>query len=369
MKRVYRDWEYSSRKIFALVVTIAAISLLMLIGSIIETRNESRLVSERPVVTIDSLCKSLKKELSQPSKDTLKKDSAMVEKVKDIELSLKILQRCVSEIEEQTASRQDDIRQETNNIINKFNGAISWWLLLLGIVCGFAPLVLAYLNHKNDSEYIKQLNSNYLEALQKLKEHEEKINGKLKDLENKKKEFESSEKKRNEELTSTRKKLELLHTFVYVASFTTKSQFQTSSERNRIVDKLLFELINNSLKCIKLDGEKTPYQQVKKSLYNGDIKEFISLLNSIIKSIPYLIHKEKFNEGYFHSFFHVALTLIGMRPLSEVATSDGRIDMVTNCPKTIYIMEFKYSPNDKDLSKVALEQIKSKKYHQPYIIL
>lgn len=107
MKRVYRDWEYSSRKIFALVVSIAAISLLMLIGSIIETRNESRFVSERPVVTVDSLCKSLKKELSQPSKGTLKKDRAMVEKVKDIELSLKILQRCVSEIEEQTASRQD----------------------------------------------------------------------------------------------------------------------------------------------------------------------------------------------------------------------------------------------------------------------
>ena len=250
MKRVYRDWEYSSRKIFALVVSIAAISLLMLIGSIIETRNESRFVSERPVVTVDSLCKSLKKELSQPSKGTLKKDSAMVEKVKDIELSLKILQRCISEIEEQTSSRQDDIRQETNNIINKFNGAISWWLLLLGIVCGFAPLVLAYLNHKNDSEYIKQLNSNYLEALQKLKEHEDKIKDKLTELENKKEEFESSEKKRNEELTSTRKKLELLHTFVYVASFTTKSQFQTSPERNRIVDKLLFELINNSLKCI-----------------------------------------------------------------------------------------------------------------------
>lgn len=55
MKRVYRDWEYSSRKIFALVVSIAAISLLMLIGSIIETRNESRFVSERPVVTVDSL--------------------------------------------------------------------------------------------------------------------------------------------------------------------------------------------------------------------------------------------------------------------------------------------------------------------------
>lgn len=132
------------------------------------------------------------------------------------------------------------------------------------------------------------------------------------------------------------------------------------------------EIIEMSNRCLKIilvdDNVPIPYQQVKKSLHNGDIKEFVSLLNSIIKSIPYLIYKEKFNEGYFHSFFHVALTLIGMRPLSEVATSDGRIDMVIECPKAIYIMEFKYSPNDKDLSKVALEQIKSKKYHQPYII-
>ena len=138
------------------------------------------------------------------------------------------------------------------------------------------------------------------------------------------------------------------------------------------IANMVNEIIEMSNRCLDIilvdDNVPIPYQQVKKSLYNGDVKEFISLLNSIIKSIPYLIHKEKFNEGYFHSFFHVALTLIGMRPLSEVATSDGRIDMVINCPKTIYIMEFKYSPNDKDLANDALDQIKDKKYYQPYII-
>lgn len=126
------------------------------------------------------------------------------------------------------------------------------------------------------------------------------------------------------------------------------------------VERILTILVDNNVPM--------PYQQVKKSLYNGDVKEFVSLLNSIIKSIPYLIYKEKFNEGYFHSFFHVALMMIGMRPLSEVATLDGRIDMVIDCPKAIYIMEFKYSPNDKDLSNDALDQIKDKKYYQPYII-
>lgn len=153
-----------------------------------------------------------------------------------------------------------------------------------------------------------------------------------------------------------------------------ETNFKGEQTNYIVVDiaNIVNEIIEMSNRCLDIiladDNVPIPYQQVKKSLYNGDIKEFISLLNSIIKSIPYLIHKEKFNEGYFHSFFHVALTLIGMRPLSEVATSDGRIDMVINCPKTIYIMEFKYSPNDKDLSKVALEQIKSKKYHLPYII-
>lgn len=138
------------------------------------------------------------------------------------------------------------------------------------------------------------------------------------------------------------------------------------------IANMVNEIIEMSNRCLDIilvdDNIPIPYQQVKKSLYNGDIKEFISLLNSIIKSIPYLIYKEKFNEGYFHSFFHVALTLIGMRPLSEVATSDGRIDMVIECPKAIYIMEFKYSPNDKDLSNDALDQIIDKKYYQPYII-
>lgn len=138
------------------------------------------------------------------------------------------------------------------------------------------------------------------------------------------------------------------------------------------IANMVNEIIEMSNRCLDVilsdDNVPIPYQQVKKCLYESDIKEFVNLINSIIKSVPYLIHKEKFNEGYFHSFFHVALTLIGMRPLSEVVTSDGRIDMVLDCPKTVFIMEFKYSPNDKDLSKVALEQIKSKKYHLPYII-
>ena len=50
------------------------------------------------------------------------------------------------------------------------------------------------------------------------------------------------------------------------------------------------EIIEMSNRCLDiiLDDENVPipYQQVKKSLYKGDIKELVCLLNSIIKSIP-----------------------------------------------------------------------------------
>lgn len=106
------------------------------------------------------------------------------------------------------------------------------------------------------------------------------------------------------------------------------------------IAKMVMEIINLSERCIEvsLEDDNIPmsYQQLKRSLYSEDIQHFSDLLNSIIKSVPYLIRKNKFNEGYFHSFFHVVLTMIGMNPLSEIATSDGRIDMVINCPKFIY---------------------------------
>lgn len=64
--------------------------------------------------------------------------------------------------------------------------------------------------------------------------------------------------------------------------------------------KMVNEIIEMSNRCLDIilidENVPIPYQQVKKSLHNGDIKEFVSLLNSIIKNIPYLIFKEKFNE-------------------------------------------------------------------------
>lgn len=47
-----------------------------------------------------------------------------------------------------------DCRQETNNIINKINGWIGFWIAILAIFGGLIPIIIQYvLNHKTKLEY------------------------------------------------------------------------------------------------------------------------------------------------------------------------------------------------------------------------
>lgn len=187
------------------------------------------------------------------------------------------LQIALSEIEKQTIIRQDDIRQETNNIINKFNGVISWWLLLLGIICGFAPLVLAYLNHKNDSDYIELLNMNYKETISNMLSMKTEIRQEIDKMNDLSLKLESEDKKRNHILEKSHDELRLTHTFSYITSFTKDSKFQQSPERFRIYDKLLREIIQNSLTCINGDN-KTEVVDIDWSYWNMVSLEGIRLL-------------------------------------------------------------------------------------------
>lgn len=111
-----------------------------------------------------------------------------------------------------------------------------------------------------------------------------------------------------------------------------------------------------------------PYQQAQNALQSNNVKLFVELIGSLIKSVPYNIHKEKLDEGYFHTIVHVITSVLGINPISEAETSDGRIDMMIEYPNLIYIMEFKYSPDNKDRSGEALKQIKDKNYADTYLI-
>ncbi len=108
-----------------------------------------------------------------------------------------------------------------------------------------------------------------------------------------------------------------------------------------------------------------PYQRAKSALRNNDVGTFVELMQSLVASVPYNVHKEHLDEGYFHTIIHVITSILGMSPVSEMETSDGRIDMEIEFPNRVYIMEFKYSSDNKDRSQEALDQIKKKEYAKP----
>lgn len=110
-------------------------------------------------------------------------------------------------------------------------------------------------------------------------------------------------------------------------------------------------------KPIFSDNEKIKI--IRNALSECDIPKFINVLKSVFSGLSYNM---KIQEGYFHSLIHMAMDFSGFRVISEKETNIGRIDLVTETEKYIYIMEFKL-----DTAAAALKQIKEKKYFEQYL--
>lgn len=131
----------------------------------------------------------------------------------------------------------------------------------------------------------------------------------------------------------------------------------------------IIEMVDRCRKLYNVETQMPPaYLQARNHLYEGRIDNFIDIMKSLISSVPYNVHKEKIDEGYFHTIFHVICSTLGFIIVSEKENVDGRIDVAIEFPHVIYIFEFKYSEEDKDESQTALKQIKDKHYDQSYHI-
>lgn len=111
-----------------------------------------------------------------------------------------------------------------------------------------------------------------------------------------------------------------------------------------------------------------PYLDMKACLDSEDVNGFVNIIESIFNNIPYSIHKGNVNEAYFHSITYAVMYQLGFECCPEKATCRGRMDMQLDMKQRIYIFEFKYSSEDKDMSKEAIQQIKDNQYVDTYII-
>ncbi len=99
---------------------------------------------------------------------------------------------------------------------------------------------------------------------------------------------------------------------------------------------------------------------LKKAIRNGVPQKMMTCLDAYFAGIPYDLKME--NENNFHNAFYILITLIGFDAKAEAHTSDGRIDILIETPKFIYIIELKYDSTPEE----ALSHINEKGYARKF---
>ena len=101
-------------------------------------------------------------------------------------------------------------------------------------------------------------------------------------------------------------------------------------------------------------------RSLRRFIRQDDIEGFLREMQSFLAGIPYMSHTD--NEPQWQKDILIISRLVGLQVDVERRTSWGRMDMVLDGTKAIYIIEFKYGGTPEE----ALAQINEKDYALPY---
>jgi len=132
---------------------------------------------------------------------------------------------------------------------------------------------------------------------------------------------------------------------------------------NQEVKVSFLSYLYKHISLVKDTQLKNRYKLISRFLKENDLESFIQLVNSIFAAIPYnLIANQA--ETYYHSLFYLMLSASGVQVLTEILTSQGRIDIAVEFPDKVYIIELKCNQS----AEKAIAQIKEKKYAEKYLV-
>lgn len=97
------------------------------------------------------------------------------------------------------------------------------------------------------------------------------------------------------------------------------------------------------------------------ALTAGDVKTFMTLLESMIAGVPY--SEKGSTEAHFQNAAYILFTLMGQYVKVEDRTSNGRIDLTVETPEYVFVFEFKVDASPEE----AMKQINEKKYWLKYL--
>ncbi len=140
--------------------------------------------------------------------------------------------------------------------------------------------------------------------------------------------------------------------------------FEYDEVRLKVPNDEVREGLFNDLLPIYMKGKEGWAEDVvfklKKGIRNGDPERMMKELAAYFAGIPYDLKLD--NENNFHNAFYILTTLIGIDAKAEVHISDGRIDLLIETPRYIYVIELKYDASPDE----ALRQIEEKGYARKF---
>ena len=93
---------------------------------------------------------------------------------------------------------------------------------------------------------------------------------------------------------------------------------------------------------------------------SSNIDKAMTLLRTLFAKVPYPLHVKL--ESFYHSLFQMICTTASIKTQSEYNTSHGRVDLIMDLPKVLYIVEIKFNES----AQIALQQILDKRYYEPF---
>jgi len=138
-------------------------------------------------------------------------------------------------------------------------------------------------------------------------------------------------------------------------------------------DEVKYGFIKNllpSYTSIYLDESQQVVAQFYKSVRDGNLDRFMSLLSDLLEGIPYSSESKddvKWREQNYQIAVALIFQFMGMYTQTEVYSAKGRADCVVHTAHTLYIFEFKlWSLGTAD---EALAQIQEQEYFKPLRLL
>lgn len=129
---------------------------------------------------------------------------------------------------------------------------------------------------------------------------------------------------------------------------------------NREVEEGFFNYLLPHYACLQPAESAFQIMRFVEDIENGHADSLIRRLQSFFADIPYELIRNL--ELHYQNVLYILFKLIGFYTQAEYHTSEGRIDLLLETDKYVYVMEFKLDGN----AEKAVGQIENKHYIWPF---